>query len=258
MWRTLVAEARRGDAPNVEANARAFATRLARHVESRWQAASPPGSPPALSIRFIDDTAQRWTDTERQAAGDYWRRVARPAQVTAYTASVRADAEGEEPPVAEALLALYLLLQDKQRRARQWVDELRQRVGRKAKRVLKASKGRIINAAQLGRRLDVERGVARRAATNGAETQIGDAYAAANTQLATQTQSTGYVWLRTTSQSPRERHLTRVGQVFAWDAPPDGGHPGTEKNCKCGVRPIWSDTTEAQKRRWVLEANLRR
>lgn len=50
-----------------------------------------------------------------------------------------------------------------------------------------------------------------------------------------------YTWLRTVSKHPRKEHLDRVGQHFMWDAPPAGGHPGTEPNCKCGSAPYFPD-----------------
>lgn len=47
-----------------------------------------------------------------------------------------------------------------------------------------------------------------------------------------------YEWLRTTADNPRERHLGRVGNIYSMDDPPNGGHPGSEPNCQCGMRPI--------------------
>jgi len=57
--------------------------------------------------------------------------------------------------------------------------------------------------------------------------RVFDTYAGAET----------YVWLRTRSENPRERHLKRVGNVYRYDRSPFD-HPGDLHECKCGRRPI--------------------
>jgi hypothetical protein len=46
----------------------------------------------------------------------------------------------------------------------------------------------------------------------------------------------GYVWVRTTSVSPRDIHIKRVGQFFLFGEVKD--EPGVLWNCKCSMRPM--------------------
>lgn len=46
----------------------------------------------------------------------------------------------------------------------------------------------------------------------------------------------GYVWVRTTSASPRDVHLDRVGKFFMFGEVTD--EPGVLWNCKCSMRPM--------------------
>lgn len=39
----------------------------------------------------------------------------------------------------------------------------------------------------------------------------------------------------------RPSHWHREGEVFAWDEPPDGGHPGHAIQCRCWAEPIFSE-----------------
>ena len=42
-----------------------------------------------------------------------------------------------------------------------------------------------------------------------------------------------YVWRCVGDDKTRTTHAERDGQVFAWDNPPEGGHPGEDYNCRC-------------------------
>ncbi|MEM6780497.1 MAG: colicin E3/pyocin S6 family cytotoxin [Pseudomonadota bacterium] len=42
-----------------------------------------------------------------------------------------------------------------------------------------------------------------------------------------------YVWRTVGDGKVRGAHAAREGQVFSWDNPPDGGHPGEDYNCRC-------------------------
>lgn len=75
-----------------------------------------------------------------------------------------------------------------------------------------------------------------------ARNEIEEHYATLNQLRQQDSGGDSYEWLETVSYNPRESHLKRVGKIFRWDSPPDGGHPGTEPNCKCGARTIFGST----------------
>lgn len=46
-----------------------------------------------------------------------------------------------------------------------------------------------------------------------------------------------YVWRTRQDGKARDSHAEREGKVFAWDNPPEGGHPGEDYNCRCYTEP---------------------
>lgn len=50
-----------------------------------------------------------------------------------------------------------------------------------------------------------------------------------------------YVWRTAGDTRVREGHVHREGKVFRWSEPPEGGHPGTEPNCRCWAEPYYGD-----------------
>jgi SPP1 gp7 family putative phage head morphogenesis protein len=42
-----------------------------------------------------------------------------------------------------------------------------------------------------------------------------------------------YVWRAVGDGKTRSSHADREGEVFCWDNPPEGGHPGEDYNCRC-------------------------
>jgi len=46
-----------------------------------------------------------------------------------------------------------------------------------------------------------------------------------------------YVWRTVGDNRVRSSHAQREGEVFAWDNPPEGGHPGQDYNCRCRAEP---------------------
>lgn len=90
-----------------------------------------------------------------------------------------------------------------------------------------------IAAAELIRE---QRDVARRRAGFYATDQVGLVYRETYKNAAIRAGVGDYVWGRTTSLNPRERHLARVGQIFSFSDPID--HPGEAYNCKCDILPI--------------------
>lgn len=49
--------------------------------------------------------------------------------------------------------------------------------------------------------------------------------------------TTHYVWRTQRDGKVRSSHAEREGQVFSWDEPPEGGHPGEDYGCRCTAEP---------------------
>lgn len=47
-----------------------------------------------------------------------------------------------------------------------------------------------------------------------------------------------YVWRTKRDDKVRWQHAVRNGQVFRWDTPPSGGHPGQDFGCRCWAEPL--------------------
>ena len=50
-----------------------------------------------------------------------------------------------------------------------------------------------------------------------------------------------YVWRTAQDERVRPAHADREGQVFSWDDPPEGGHPGFDYSCRCVSEPMLAD-----------------
>ena len=48
----------------------------------------------------------------------------------------------------------------------------------------------------------------------------------------------GYIWRSQDDAKVRDSHAEYDDQVFRWDDPPAGGHPGEAHNCRCYAEPI--------------------
>lgn len=44
---------------------------------------------------------------------------------------------------------------------------------------------------------------------------------------------TKYIWRTKKDDRVRPEHREREGDIFSWDDPPEGGHPGEDYNCRC-------------------------
>ena len=53
--------------------------------------------------------------------------------------------------------------------------------------------------------------------------------------------TTHYTWRTAGDDKVRHTHATLAGQVFAWTAPPGGGHPGAAHNCRCWAEPYYGN-----------------
>lgn len=56
--------------------------------------------------------------------------------------------------------------------------------------------------------------------------------------------TTHYIWRTRRDGKVRLSHAEREGQVFAWDDPPEGGHPGEDYGCRCTAEPYLPQTSE--------------
>ncbi|MEM7295990.1 MAG: phage minor head protein, partial [Pseudomonadota bacterium] len=50
-----------------------------------------------------------------------------------------------------------------------------------------------------------------------------------------------YIWRTRGDGKVRSSHADRDGQVYSWDHPPEGGHPGQDYNCRCVAEPYYED-----------------
>ncbi|MEM1151617.1 MAG: phage minor head protein [Pseudomonadota bacterium] len=53
-----------------------------------------------------------------------------------------------------------------------------------------------------------------------------------------------YIWRTQRDGKVRPRHAQNEGRVFAWDNPPDTGHPGEAPGCRCTAEPYLPNTSE--------------
>jgi SPP1 gp7 family putative phage head morphogenesis protein len=53
--------------------------------------------------------------------------------------------------------------------------------------------------------------------------------------------TTHYVWRTAGDNRVRGEHAARNGQIFAWNDPPEHGHPGREANCRCWPEPYYGN-----------------
>ena len=49
--------------------------------------------------------------------------------------------------------------------------------------------------------------------------------------------TTHYIWRTRRDGKVRSSHAEREGQIFSWDDPPQGGHPGEDYGCRCTAEP---------------------
>jgi predicted chitinase len=52
-----------------------------------------------------------------------------------------------------------------------------------------------------------------------------------------------YIWRSADDRRVRAAHAENDDQVFAWSAPPAGGHPGQDWNCRCTAEPVLDPQT---------------
>ncbi len=62
-----------------------------------------------------------------------------------------------------------------------------------------------------------------------------------------------YVWRTQGDGKVRESHAARDGEVFSWESPPDGGHPGEAPNCRCWAEDVKDNEAECKALRHEIE-----
>lgn len=55
---------------------------------------------------------------------------------------------------------------------------------------------------------------------------------------------THYIWRTMLDERVRDSHRKREGELFAWDNPPDDGHPQEPIQCRCYAEPVFPDFDE--------------
>jgi hypothetical protein len=70
-----------------------------------------------------------------------------------------------------------------------------------------------------------------------ARDQAGNIYHGSAKAQASSEGAIGYIWVRTTSASPRDFHLDRVDNFYEFGELPD--EPGVLPNCKCSMEPVY-------------------
>jgi SPP1 gp7 family putative phage head morphogenesis protein len=53
--------------------------------------------------------------------------------------------------------------------------------------------------------------------------------------------TTHYTWRTAGDDKVRHAHAALEGKVFSWSSPPEGGHPGDARNCRCWAEPYYGD-----------------
>jgi len=91
-------------------------------------------------------------------------------------------------------------------------------------------------ASEISADIQERYGVAESNAKRIANDQVGKFFGELNKARQTNLGIDGYFWRGMLDNRERPEHYEREGTRYAWDDPPDGGHPGEDINCRC-----WSD-----------------
>lgn len=76
----------------------------------------------------------------------------------------------------------------------------------------------------------------------------------------TERPTTHYIWRTSGDNKVRATHAVNNGKIFAWDNPPETGHPGDDYNCRCTAEPYTLEVNESFSQ-WVtsiVDEGLRR
>lgn len=72
--------------------------------------------------------------------------------------------------------------------------------------------------------------------------------------------TTHYIWRTSGDDKVRSSHAANNGKIFAWNNPPDTGHPGEDYNCRCKAEPYTPEVNESSSQRVtsIVDEGLRR
>lgn len=56
--------------------------------------------------------------------------------------------------------------------------------------------------------------------------------------------TTHYIWRTRNDEKVRPSHAANNGQIFAWNDPPQTGHPGEDFGCRCTAEPYYPESAE--------------
>jgi len=62
-----------------------------------------------------------------------------------------------------------------------------------------------------------------------------------------------YIWRTAGDGKVRSSHAERDGKTFSWDNPPDGGHPGVARNCRCEAEPVKAKNTDCKELKRLMD-----
>lgn len=57
--------------------------------------------------------------------------------------------------------------------------------------------------------------------------------------------TTHYIWRTSGDNKVRASHAANNGKIFAWDNPPEVGHPGEDYNCRCTAESYMPEVNES-------------
>jgi hypothetical protein len=63
--------------------------------------------------------------------------------------------------------------------------------------------------------------------------------------MASEHPTTHYIWRTQGDNKVRSSHAANNGKIFAWDNPPETGHPGKDYGCRCTAEPYTPEVNES-------------
>jgi SPP1 gp7 family putative phage head morphogenesis protein len=71
-------------------------------------------------------------------------------------------------------------------------------------------------------------------------------FGAAKTETSASHTTTHYIWRTLQDEKVRPEHAANNGKIFAWDTPPETGHPGEDFGCRCWAEPYKAEDRALQ------------
>ena len=95
--------------------------------------------------------------------------------------------------------------------------------------------------AEIGKAITQKSGAAKKRANFIARDQVQKFNGQLNKLRQEEVGVTHYIWSTSRDVDVRDEHADRQGQKFAWNDPPEDGHPGDAPNCRCSAIPVMDD-----------------